>query len=140
MRGKFITFLESLRDGNNKDVIDTVLIGYTAMIESYADVVDVDTIDSVTMYNRASAMNAMNNGMPVLQFLQTSSDSIKKLYSQDSDPHLDNNRTWEYQNWWDKTYRQEQKHWEQNMGLTASDLSDMSDSRSLSDMSDLFDV
>ena len=86
------TFLSKLKDNDNKLLVEDILSGYDAIFEGYADVVDMDRTDAVTRFSRSTAYDSMISGMPVLNFLNNSSEILNnQFYSKypDMEPELD---------------------------------------------------
>ena len=78
---KYTAFLESLKTDDNSDSIDIVKEAFTAIYESYADVVEYDQGDALTRFNdKASELaRSMGNNMP--NFLKQSSERNQRDYT-----------------------------------------------------------
>ena len=77
---KMHTFLSKLKDNDNKLLVEAILSGYDAIFEGYADVVDMDRTDAVTRFSRSTAYDSMISGMPVLNFLNNSSEILNNQF------------------------------------------------------------
>jgi len=122
MKTEFKNFIEKLETDDNKSVLEAVEKGFNIIFEGYADVRDIEQEDALTMFNRQAANTALNQGNPVLQFLQNSAEKISQMYVEDDEHELDNRDTIDYRDYVVNT--PEKTSYADSLGLTASDLSE----------------
>lgn len=131
-------FLEALSRDENSSLMENVLKGYSCIFEGYADVRDEHTVDATTMFNKRTAFNSSMEGNNILSFLQRSSEQLSGKYSVDNEPELDNNGTSDFNGGnfgrqadldvstqIDASDYNNPQQFEDNLGLTASDLQDL---------------
>lgn len=122
MKAEFKKFIQKLQTDDNKSVLEAVEKGFDVIFEGYADVRDIEREDALTMFNKQAAQVAMGQGNPVLQFLQNSAERNHQMYTFDEEPELDGRDTIDYREY--LTPLPEKRTFEDEFGLTASDLAD----------------
>jgi len=83
---KYTNFLESLRTEENSDSIEVVKEAFSAIYESYADVIETDRGDATTQFNNKAADLARSMGNNVQNFLKQSGERNQLKYTFDDDP------------------------------------------------------
>jgi hypothetical protein len=83
------SFLEKLNSDDEK-LMEAVKDGFHTIFEGYADVREPERLDALTMFNQQAANMALNQGNPVLQFLQNSAATRQGMFTIDDEPELDN--------------------------------------------------
>lgn len=125
---KFNSFLNNLERDDNKSLVESIRQGFNVIFESYADVVENSVIhqdgtDAVTRFTRRTAYDSSMAGNNILAFLERSRNDLSSLYSHDEEAELDTVHTSEFNQMLQTNIP---KHsFEDNLGLTASDLSNM---------------
>jgi hypothetical protein len=157
MKNLLKPFLQSL-ENDDKEIMEAVMNGFHVIFEGYADVRGEERPDALTQFSQMAASTALNQGNPVLAFLQNSSAKLNDLYSYDDEPELDSFQQTinyeptaddDYNNIYVKGNRIPNNSLEDSFGLTARDIAyDKSDddswandrwNNSMSDWDDLAD-
>ena len=119
MKAKFESFLSRLETTENKPLLETIQKGFKAITESYADLRE-EMPAAIDQFNTMANAKAMSMGNTVLNFLHNSSQQYNHLYSEDTEPELDQNFTSEFNQYVEPPKPKDEL--ETDLGLTAEEL------------------